>query len=233
VFMDFPVVFDLELVARGQAMPFRWDERHGARLGVMRRDGDGSDLRWFEIPACYVYHPFNAYDDGETIVMDVVEHTRTFAESTLGPDDPNPPRFVRWEIDPQRGRLTRTVIDERGQEFPRVDPRRTARRHRYGYAVETRWNGVIGFGGLIKHDLLHGTRELHAVPEHCSASEGVFVPVGEGEDDGYVLAPVYDASRNASEIRVLDAQRFAAAPVATIELPVRIPFGFHGDFFAD
>jgi carotenoid cleavage dioxygenase len=61
----------------------------------------------------------------------------------------------------------------------------------------------------------------------------VFVPVGSGEDEGYVIAPVYDPSRNASEIRVIDAQRFAAPPVATIELPVRIPYGFHGDFLAD
>jgi carotenoid cleavage dioxygenase len=74
---------------------------------------------------------------------------------------------------------------------------------------------------------------VHAVPSHCAASEGVFVPVGRGEDEGYVLAPVYDASRGTSEIRVIDAQHFGAAPVATIELPVRIPFGFHGDFFAD
>jgi carotenoid cleavage dioxygenase len=233
VFMDLPVVFDMDLVARGLTMPFRWDASYGARLGVMRRDGDGSDLRWFEIPLCYVYHPFNAYDDGDQIVMDVVEHARTFAASELGPEDSSPPRFVRWQIDPERGQLTRTVIDENGQEFPRIDPRLTARRHRYGYSVEARWNPGVGFGGLIKHDMLRGTREVHAVPHHCSASEGVFVPIGRGEDEGYVLAPVYDASRGTSEIRVIDAQHFGAAPVATIELPVRIPFGFHGDFFAD
>jgi len=214
-------------------MPFRWDESHGARLGVMRRDGDGSDLTWFEIPICFVYHPFNAYDDGDEIVMDVVEHERTFAESLTGPEDPGVPRCVRWQIDPVRGRLQRTVLDDLGEEFPRIDPRLAGRRHRYGYAVRTHWSGAIGFAGLLKHDFERGTTEAHELPETSAASEGVFVPVGKGEDEGYVIAPVYDSARGTSEVRVIDAQRFGAPPVATIELPVRIPFGFHGDFIAD
>jgi carotenoid cleavage dioxygenase len=140
---------------------------------------------------------------------------------------------VRWEIDPELGRLTRTVIDERGQEFPRIDPRKACRRHRYGYSVESTWaNGQgIGFTGLLKYDFDRGETLEHAVEPGQAASEGVFVPVGPGEDEGYVLAPVYDARTNRSEVRVIDAQRFAAKPVAVIELPVRIPFGFHGDFF--
>ncbi len=234
VFMDLPVVLDLSLFERGYAIPYRWDESYGARLGVMRRDGDGSDLRWFEIPPCYVYHPFNAYDDGERIVMHVVEHARTFAHSLTGPEDPSSPRCVRWEIDAARGALDRHVLDERGQEFPRIDPRRAARRHRYGYSVQTSWDGTgVGFGGLLKHDFERGTSEAHALAPGQAASEGVFVPVGAGEDEGYVVAPVFDAGKGTSEVRVIDAQRFSAAPLAVIELPVRIPFGFHGDFFAD
>jgi len=234
VFMDLPVVFDLSLVERGYGMPFRWDPSYGARLGVMRRDGDGSDLHWFEIPLCFVYHPFNAYDDGERIVMDVVEHERTFEDAELnGPSNVAPPRCVRWVIDPERGHIERTVLDERGEEFPRIDPRRACRSHRFGYGVRTRFGAALEFGGLFKRDFVRGVTEEHVLPAGCAASEGVFVPVGAGEDEGYVLAPVYDAGRDASEIRVIDAQRFAAPPVARIELPVRIPFGFHGDFFSD
>lgn len=233
VFMDLPVVLDLSLFERGYAIPYRWDESYGARLGVMRRDGDGSDLRWFEIPPCYVYHPYNAYDDGARIVMDVVEHERTFAESLIGPENSAPPRCVRWVIDPERGQLSRTVLDERGEEFPRIDPRLVGRRHRYGYSVQTMQAGAIGFGGLLKHDFERGITQSHAVEPGQAASEGVFVPVGKGEDEGYVLAPVYDPSSNTSHVRVIDAQHFSAKPVAVIELPVRIPFGFHGDFLAD
>ena len=32
---------------------------------------------------------------------------------------------------------------------------------------------------------------------------------------------------------ILDAARFAAPPIATIHLPQRVPFGFHGNWIAD
>jgi carotenoid cleavage oxygenase len=230
VFFDLPVVFDGQILRDGYSMPYRWDADHPARVGVMRRDGDGSDLRWITIPACYVYHVFNAYDDGERIVIDLVEHERTFMSSRVGPEDEVPPRAVRWILDPGRGTRTRRVLDTAGQEFPRVDPRSSCRPHRYGYAVEFTAS-PIGFGNLIKHDFQTGTRELHVVGAGRAASEGVFVPTGPAEDEGYVLAPVYDAAAGRSEIRVIDARQFRAPPVAVIELPVRIPFGFHGDFF--
>jgi carotenoid cleavage dioxygenase len=234
VLFDLPVVFDLDLVARGRTMPFRWDASYGARMGVMKRDGDGTDLRWFEIPPLYVYHLWNAYDDGAQIVMDVVEHARTFALSEQGPEDDTAPRAMRYRIDPERGSLERTLLDDQGQEFPRIDPRLVGSKHRYGYSVQAHWAaGELGFGGLIKHDFERGTRELHELQGGRAASEGVFVPAGKGEDEGYVLAPVYDPHTHKSEILVLDAQRFAQPPVAVIELPVRIPFGFHGDFFTD
>jgi carotenoid cleavage dioxygenase len=232
VFMDLPVVFDIELVARKSKMPFRWDDQHQARIGVMPRDGGDSDVRWIDIEPCYVYHPLNAYDDGDKIVMDVVRHERTFDLSRVGPEHSSVPVLCRWEIDPVAGRVTARVLDDRGQEFPRVDPRRETLRHRYGYATEALLEdgGGLGFGNLIKHDLVAGTREVHDVGSGRIASEGVFVPSGRGEDQGYVLAPVYDAVRDASDILVLDAQNFSKAPLATVRLPVRIPFGFHGNF---
>jgi carotenoid cleavage dioxygenase len=137
---------------------------------------------------------------------------------------------LRYVINVKHGSCSRTVIDERGEEFPRIDPRLVGRKHRYGYAVRTAWNTTLEFHGLLKHDFESGKLEQHELEPGQAASEGVFVPTGEGEDEGYVLAPVYDARTNLTSIRVIDAQKFSAAPVATIDLPVRIPFGFHGDF---
>jgi carotenoid cleavage dioxygenase-like enzyme len=234
VFMDLPVVFDLELVAQGYRMPFRWNDQHQARIGVMPRDGGDADVRWIEIEPCYVYHPLNAYDDGERIVMDVVRHERTFDLSRTGPEHDSVPVLVRWEIDPGKGTLQSRVLDDRGQEFPRVDPRRESLPHRYGYAVEAGLDqhGGLTFGNLLKHDVSRGTTEVHEVGKGRAASEGVFVPSGKGEDDGYVLAPVYDAARRASDVLVLDARNFSKKPLAIVHLPVRIPFGFHGNFLA-
>jgi len=48
-----------------------------------------------------------------------------------------------------------------------------------------------------------------------------------------VLAYVYDASRDGSDLVILDAARFDGPPVATIALPQRVPFGFHGSWIPD
>jgi choline dehydrogenase-like flavoprotein len=53
------------------------------------------------------------------------------------------------------------------------------------------------------------------------------------EDDGWILSYVHDAGRDAADVVILDAQGFSDEPVATIRLPVRVPFGFHGNWLPD
>jgi carotenoid cleavage dioxygenase-like enzyme len=59
VFMDLPVVFDMDLAMKG-TMPFTFQPSNGARLGVMPRDGDNATVRWFDVDPCYVFHPVNS-----------------------------------------------------------------------------------------------------------------------------------------------------------------------------
>ena len=44
---------------------------------------------------------------------------------------------------------------------------------------------------------------------------------------------VYDPKRYLSDVVILDAQDFAGDPIATIRLPVRVPFGFRGGWAPD
>ena len=46
-------------------------------------------------------------------------------------------------------------------------------------------------------------------------------------DDGWVLTYVYDAATEGSELVVLDASAIDGGPLATVELPGRVPHGFH------
>ena len=50
------------------------------------------------------------------------------------------------------------------------------------------------------------------------------------EDDGWVMSLVYDRTTERSELVVLDAQDIGGDPVATVGLPVRVPYGFHGNW---
>ena len=44
---------------------------------------------------------------------------------------------------------------------------------------------------------------------------------------------VYDEASRKSELVVLNAQDLAAPPIATVHLPVRVPYGFHGSWIPD
>src|SRR5262249_14973909 len=85
LFFDLPV----------QPFPFRWDDEHQARVGVMPRDGGDGDVQWFEVDPCYVYHPMNAFDDGDSVVVDVPRHPTMFKRSNVGPNDGGPPELYR------------------------------------------------------------------------------------------------------------------------------------------
>jgi len=58
-------------------------------------------------------------------------------------------------------------------------------------------------------------------------------PGAKSEDDGWIMSYVFDENRNLSDVIILDAQDFGGDPVAAIRLPVRVPFGFHGDWAPD
>ncbi len=231
VFMDLPVVFDLERAAAG-SMPYAWDESYGARLGVMPRGGTDADVRWLEVDPCYVFHPMNAYDENGTIVLDVMRYAQLWVRSA---DDFEQALLTRWTVDLGSGTVKEELLDDRSTEFPRVDPRLVGRRHRYGYALET----VDGVGlehmALVKYDQAKASSELHDFGAGREPGEPVFVPrtADSAEDDGWVMTFVYDAARDTSDFVVLAASDFTAPPVATVPLPQLVPFGFHGSWIPD
>jgi carotenoid cleavage dioxygenase len=210
--------------------PYSWDPEHPARVGVMDRDDDTGAVRWFDVEPCYVYHPLNAYDEGDRIVLDVVRHPKMFDTDRNGPNE-GAPTFDRWTVDPAAGKVLEERLDDRGQEFPRVDDRLVGRRHRYGYASGFEAD-VVNSGVVYKHDLVSGATQTRSFGPGHAADEFVFVPAGEhaAEDEGVLMGFVYDAAADRSALAVLDAQTLE--PVATVALPGRVPHGFHGSWIA-
>jgi carotenoid cleavage dioxygenase len=228
VILDLPVVFN---PARG-GFPFAWDGARTPRVRLLPRDGDLAGLRWFEAPSCYVFHILNAYDDGETVVIDVVRHPRMFDSERLGPGEGDP-LLVRWRLDRGRGKLIETQLWDRACEFPRLNEDWAGQDYRYGYTAAA--EQAIGFGPAYKHDLKTGQTLVHDYGPGRQTLEPVFVARqgASAEDDGWLISYVYDAERQTSDVVILDARAFDAEPVAVIPLPVRVPFGFHGNWLAD
>jgi carotenoid cleavage dioxygenase len=226
VFMDLPIVFDLETAMRG-TMPYLWNDDYPARVGVMPREGTGAETKWYELKPCYAFHSLNAYDDGNTIVMDICR----YEDMWRGDASAFTPSYLhRWTINRETGHIGEQQLDDRVAEFPRIDDRLTGQPHRYGYAAWAKSTVASEATALVKYDLKTGESCAHEFGAGRSPSEGVFVADSEsaGEDEGWLLTYLYDKADNASEVVVLDAQNPTNAPVARVKLPQRVPFGFHG-----
>ncbi|MEU8717050.1 carotenoid oxygenase family protein [Streptomyces sp. NPDC048663] len=248
VVFDVPVTFDPAAAEAGAPVPYVWNRRHPARVGVMPRSG--GTVRWFGVDPVFYSHTLNAYDEGDCVVIDLTTYPAPFDVAGAGTDGPHAvgtARLERWTVDLRHGRVRRRTVDDRPQEFPRINEELVSRRHRYGYAAAAAEMSVAylaGDGGppdrafsdaLLKHDFARGTAQVHRLPRGAAAGEAVFVP-GEHavqEDDGYTLAYVHDPDRGAADLLILAAQDFTGEPLARIHLPGRVPLGFHGSWIPD
>jgi carotenoid cleavage dioxygenase len=232
IFMDLPVVFDMPAAQRG-TMPFAWSETYGARLGILKRGAGIESLRWVEIDPCYVFHVANAFEEADgTIVVDVAWY------SELWRGGPSATTFdkahlKRWRIPPGATKAQEQALDERSIEFPRVNDSRAGLRHDIVYAVDAGKGSLASdeASSLRKYNLRSGNSTEHVFRNGVS-SEFVHVPGegGAGEDDGWLIGFVYDRARDASDLMILDAQKIESKPVARIQLPARVPQGFHGNW---
>ncbi len=221
---------------RNGDMPYSWSPEHPSRLGVLPRDAPGSTVRWFEIAECFVFHVLGAYDETDAdgrvvaVVVDGVRYDRVFDDDGHGPGG-STTRLTRWRLDLGTGLSSETVVDDRQQEFPRIDERRLGRPYRYGWST-----GLVPDGTgllddrILRHDLVAGTTESHSLGDGIEVGELVFVPAAPEaeEDDGVLMGFVHDRTTGADRLELLDAGTMAS--VAQVHLPARVPHGFHGNW---
>jgi len=85
---------------------------------------------------------------------------------------------------------------------------------------------------LLKIDLESGEKQIWSVAPRGFTGEPIFVPRpgSEKEDDGWVLALVYDAAHHRSDVVILDASDFTKGAIARLHLQHHVPYGLHGNF---
>jgi carotenoid cleavage dioxygenase-like enzyme len=223
IFMDLPIVFNLDIALKGESdMPYRWDDNYGARLGVLRRDDPFGQIRWFDIDPCYVFHVANAYDSGNSIVLQAVRYPELWRHNGGFEVDGV---MWRWTIDLAAGTVDERQLDDRSVEFPRIDDRLAG--------LPARMAITVGDGTLVRYDLDTATAEEHRFDG--APGEAVYVPATGGADErsGWYLSYVYDPGRDGSDLVVIDASDFTGEPVARVRLPHRVPHGFHGNWITD
>lgn len=240
LFMDLPVVFDLELAMQG-SMPYHWSDDYAARVGVMERGVPGASVQWFDVDPCYVFHPLNSFDvttesGAVEVVLDTVRYPELWRRNSA--NFHTEAALHRWRFNLDSGATSEEPLDDRSIEFPRVDERRVGLQNRFGYAVnnESRSGGEEdSSSAIVRYDLETGASSVHPFGNDRIAGEPVMVASSDdaAEGEGWLMSYVYNKTTDTSDLVILDAQDVAAEPVATVHLPVRVPFGFHGSWMAD
>ncbi|KAL6885639.1 hypothetical protein ACP4OV_010418 [Aristida adscensionis] len=217
---DPPVVFDLWRMLRGRS-PVVHDTGKVSRFGLLPRyDSDDSRMRWFDVPDCFCFHIWNAWEeknggagdgagdgaggDGDVDAVVIICSCMTppdalFSDDAGGGAAPPSVRATLTEIrlDLLSGTSRRRELAPGlSLEAGTVNRSRLGRRTRYAYlAVAEPWPRCRG---VAKVDLATG--EAVAVREYGAGrfgGEATFVPAAGAssaseEDDGHVVVLVHD-----------------------------------------
>lgn len=249
-----PYALGLQSAAQGLASQ---PGRPSSIIVLPRHPGAGAP-RTFRAPGGFVWHHANAFEDGDELVIDSVwydsyvgiDPQTDFRRINFAALPPG--KLARTMLNLRSGAVQRRIFDQRACEFPVLHPARVGRPYRYVYlaaADAPEGNGPLQ--AIWKLDLESGAQELWSAAPRGFVSEPIFVPrprsaavanavspdsgdpasnSAPAEDDGWLLALVYDASRHESDLVILDARRPAEGPLARLRLGHHIPHGLHGAF---
>ncbi len=237
-----------------QGLPhFGFDTTLPVYLGVVpRRSTEKTrDIRWFKRGNCFASHVLNAYQEGTTIHFDTAEAKNNMFP--FFPDVHGAPfngmeamsYLSRWSVDMSASteqfksikRLTDTAA-----EFPRIDDRFAGLAYRHGWLLEMDMRRPVELrggtaGGLLMNCLFH--KDLATGEEQhwwcgpvSSLQEACFIPRSKtaAEGDGWIVQICNRLDEHRSDLLLFDALQIAKGPIATINIPIRMRFGLHGNW---
>ncbi|KAF6168352.1 hypothetical protein GIB67_018192 [Kingdonia uniflora] len=169
IFMDLPLYFRPKEMVKEKKLIFTFDATKKARFGILPRYSKNDlQIKWFELPNCFIFHNANAWEEGDEIVLITC-------------------RLENPDLDQING-LVKDKLENFSNEL-----------------YEMRFNMETGIASQKK----------------LSASAVDFPRVNES----------YTGRK--SSVNVIDAKTMSSDPVAVVELPNRVPYGFHAFFVTE
>ncbi|XP_031373616.1 carotenoid 9,10(9',10')-cleavage dioxygenase 1-like isoform X1 [Punica granatum] len=253
IFMDLPFYFRPTAMVKGNKLPLVFDATKKARFGVLPRYAKTElQIRWFELPNCFIFHNANAWEEEDEVVLVTCRVENPDLEMLNGAVKETAESF-RTELHEMRfnmntGLASQRKLSESTVDFPRINEAYTGRKQRYVYGalIESmaKVAGIVKFDlqaepveGKEKIELGGNVKGIFRLGAGRFGSEAVFVPREPGiaieEDDGYLILFVHDEKTGKSSVNVIDAKTMSADPVAVVDLPRRVPYGFHALFVTE
>ncbi len=239
-------------------LPYVMGQKGAAQCLVSKPDGQakfwlipresgafaGQKPRMIDAPDGFVFHHLNAWEDGDDVLLESIYYSDF---PSIGPDVDF--RSIDFELLPEGlleqcrinvtdGSVSTQRFSERCCEFAMVNPAREGLPARYAWmAVAERETGNDPLQAIKKLDLSNGERHVWSAGPRGFVSEPVMAPrpgadggPEPAEDDGWVLVPVWNGARCATDLVILNAADLSEQ--AVLELPLAIPYGLHGSWAA-
>jgi len=231
-----PIPFLLGFRGAGECVKLEPDKP--TRIVVIPRHSK-EPMRFLETRSGFIFHHANAFEQDDTIYIDSICY-ESFPEVESGSDFREvdfdaiaPGQLWRFTLNLSEQTVQRRLLEERCCEFPSVHPNHVGHPYRYlfmGAAHNAKGNAPLQ--AILKLDVTTGKQQLWSAAPQGYVSEPIFVPRpnGSGEDDGWVLTLVYDASKHRSDVVILDGRDLNQGPVARLHLKHHIPYGLHGSW---
>jgi len=187
------------------------------------KHGKDRDVIWFEDEAMLGMHTVNAREINGKIILEMIGMNDIPIDAIAFGDDSivYTNTLIRWTFNLKNKTMIKEKLDDMNMEFPRIDERFLGRNYQHAFL-----NGTMN--KALPHCFFDSI--VHYFGDDALAVEPIFVPrtknVNEG--DGYLLSYIYRKSLNRSDLVILDAKHVDESPVAIVQLPHRVPFGFHG-----
>lgn len=236
VIPDQQVVFKLQEMIRGGS-PVIYDKNKTSRFGILPKNAaDVSGIRWVDVPDCFCFHLWNAWEEPGTDEVVVIGSCMTPADSIFNECEENLKSVLsEIRLNLRTGESTRCPIIHPSQhlnlEAGMVSRNRLGRKTQFAYlAIAEPWPKVSGFA---KVDLSTGEVRKFIYGDDCYGGEPYFVardPASGREDDGYVLTFMHNEKTSKSELLIVNAMNMKLE--ASVKLPSRVPYGFHGTFIS-
>ena len=221
-----------------------WEPSLPTRVLVVDKN-DFSKVQWLELPAQWVFHFGNAWEDAQGIIHfdgarapDPMAMIATFRDVMRGIRTPSSPSLHhRYRIDTVRGRVTETAMFEPtfNTEFPSIDPRvSTVRNHRL-VMLSSDDSAPASHPMLCAvsvFDDRDDRRVSYRYPDHQIPEEHLFVPApgSAPETRGWIVGSALDVKQDRTLLNVFAVDALDAGPIATATLPYALPLGLHGKF---
>jgi all-trans-8'-apo-beta-carotenal 15,15'-oxygenase len=235
-----PIPFVVGMRGAGECIKFQ--PHQPTRIVIISRNPKQKGVQIIETHSGFVFHHTNAFEVGDEVVVDSicyeslpeVEPESDFRKVDF--DALKPGQMWRFHLNLKQNTISRDLLEPRCCEFPTMHPQKVGRPYRYFYigAAHAK-SGNAPLQAFLKVDLESGERQLWSAAPRGFVSEPVFVPRpnSQSEDDGWVLALVYDSQYHRSDVVILDAKDFDKEPIARLHLKHHVPYGLHGNFTSE